>query len=95
MLRKQTLNHLYNRMIASYERNISTKKQKFLSVTSKIDAMSPLKVLARGYSITQDVEGRIVSSITQLQTNEPIRITLSDGTVSAIVTKKENNHGKE
>lgn len=93
--RKQGLEHLQSRIISGFERNVSTKKQKYISITAKLDAMSPLKVLSRGYSMTQDTHGNLISSVSQVQPDKSIRITLSDGTFSAIVTNKENDHGTE
>ena len=95
MQRKQGLEHLQSRIISGFERNVSTKKQKYISITAKLDAMSPLKVLSRGYSMTQDTHGNLISSVSQVQPDISIRITLSDGTFSAIVTNKENDHGTE
>lgn len=93
--REQALIHLQNRVVSGYERSISLKKQKFFSLTAKLDAMSPLKVLTRGYSITQNARGSLIASVLQVDLNEQIQIKLSDGTISAIVMDKENDHGTE
>jgi exodeoxyribonuclease VII large subunit len=52
--RRQAMVHLRDRLIGGYGRSIAVKKQRFVSITAKLDTMSPLKVLTRGYSITQD-----------------------------------------
>lgn len=94
--RKQAANLLYNRLISGYERTLSTKKHQFASVTAKLDAMSPLKVLARGYSMAQDQDGNLISSIHETQPGNQIQITLSDGTLSTVVTNvKEKSYGTE
>ena len=92
--RKQTMLHLRNRMISGYERTVFLKKQQFVSVTAKLDAMSPLKVLIRGYSMTQDIQGNLISSVQRVAVGDQIHVTLSDGTLSATVdSKKENENG--
>lgn len=92
--RKQAMQHLQSRLISGYERNVQKKKHQFISMTSKLDAMSPLKVLTRGYSMTQDQQGNVITSVTQTAPGDPICITLSDGTVSALITgEKENLNG--
>jgi len=50
----------------------------------KLDALSPLKTLARGYSITES-DGRIIKNIKQLKTNDSLQIKLVDGEVEAKV----------
>lgn len=94
--RKQSLDHLHNRLISGYERTLSLKKHQFASITAKLDAMSPLKVLTRGYSMTQDQDGNLISSVHGTKPGNQIHITLSDGTMSAIVESiKEKSHGTE
>lgn len=90
-LRRQTARHLSDRLLAGYERTISTKKQRFISMTAKLDAMSPLKVLTRGYSMTTDKDGTVISSVHQTAIDQEIHVNLSDGTVSAVVTGKKEN----
>ena len=45
---------------------------------AKLDTVSPLKTLTRGYSIIEK-DGKIVKSITDLQTEDEISIRLKDG----------------
>ena len=49
---------------------------------AKLDALSPLKTLARGYGIVTK-EKRMVKSIAQLQIGDNVLLTLSDGTLPA------------
>ena len=95
-LRRQALEHSVDRLIAGFERSVSAKKQYFISMTAKLDAMSPLKVLTRGYSMTTNVDGNLIHSVLQTHTGDQIRVMLSDGTVSAVVTSiKEKENGTE
>ena len=94
--RRQTMVHLCDRLIGGYERSITTKKQKFVSITAKLDAMSPLKVLTRGYSMTQDPNGNLITSISQRNPGDDIVVSLTDGTLVATVhSKKEFEYGTE
>ena len=87
--RKQALNLLENRMIAGYHKQIYAKKQQFLMNTAKLDAMSPLRVLSRGYSVTRLESGEVVTSCHQVHDNDQISVTLRDGTIQAIVKERE------
>ena len=53
-------------------------KNKYIEFVSKLDALSPLKTLTRGYSIIEK-EGKIVKSIIDLQAEDEISIRLRDG----------------
>lgn len=53
-------------------------KNKYIELVSKLDTLSPLKTLTRGYSIIEK-NGGIVKSITDLQKDDEISIRLKDG----------------
>lgn len=87
--RNQSVELLKNRMIAAQNQNITRAKQRYIAQISKLEAMSPLKVLTRGYSMVQTEQGAVVRSTNQVALGERIRVRLSDGTISATVMKKE------
>lgn len=87
--RNQSVELMKNRMIAAQNQNITRAKQRYIAQISKLEAMSPLKVLTRGYSMAQSESGEVVRSVNQVSLGERIRIRLSDGTLSATVMKKE------
>lgn len=58
------------------------KKTNMIKHISKLDALSPLKTLTRGYSLVQ-IEGKVVKSIKQLKKDDEIDIRLSDGKARA------------
>ena len=71
------------------ERSVRLRKEHFISLTAKLDAMSPLKVLTRGYCVAQTANGKILRSISQVSVNDLISITLEDGRIQAQITKAE------
>lgn len=87
--RSQSVELLKNRLVAAQNQNITRARQRFIAQISKLEAMSPLKVLTRGYSMAQTQMGEVVRSINQVELGERIRIRLSDGTISATVMNKE------
>ena len=87
--RNQSVELLKNRLIAAQNQNITRAKQRYIAQISKLEAMSPLKVLTRGYSMVQTERGEVVRSVSQVSLGERIRVRLSDGTLSATVMKKE------
>ena len=59
-------------------------KNRFINIISKLDSLSPLKTLSRGYSITQK-EGKIIKSIDDVEKDDEIDIKLINGSIKAIV----------
>ena len=89
--RQKSLELLTNRLISAQNQNITRKNNQYIAAVSKLDAMSPLKVLSRGYAMTQNQSGEVVRSIHQVETGEQITVSLSDGTLSATVINKEES----
>lgn len=85
--RKTALNLLQNRLAASKQKQIAFKKQRFIGMTAKLDAMSPLKVLSRGYAMAQDGKGGVIRSVQDVHHGDEIQISLADGQVQATVTE--------
>ena len=72
-----------------YDKTIEKYKESnfvFANLVSKLDSLSPLKTLTRGYSIVQK-DNKIIKSKSDLKDGDNIKITLVDGDISAIVNK--------
>lgn len=92
-LRRKNLVNLQSRLIFTQKQKLNTKRQAFISLTAKLDAMSPLKVLTRGYAMVQNEAGDVVRSVAQIEPENCVDVLLSDGTFRATVTyKKERDH---
>ena len=78
---------LSNRLVSAHIRCVERKKRHFVELTAKLDAMSPLKVLTRGYAITQLESGDVLRSVEQVNPDDKIVISVSDGKINAIVTE--------
>ncbi|MBQ2893708.1 MAG: exodeoxyribonuclease VII large subunit [Oscillospiraceae bacterium] len=84
--RKDTL-LLNNRLVSAHIRGIERKKRHFIELTAKLDAMSPLKVMTRGYAIAQTEGGDVLRSVSQVKPDDRITVGVSDGKINAIVTE--------
>ena len=85
--RQEQLEHLKSRLIAAQNQMLQQKRNRFVSCTAKLDAMSPLKVLSRGYSIVNAEGGAILRSVRQTAPKQKISVMLADGTITAIVSE--------
>ena len=83
-----------DRLLAAEERNLSQRKEHFVKLTAALDAMSPLRVLARGYAIAADGDDRSVRSVEELSVGQTLRVHFFDGsaecTVEDLQRSKEN-----
>lgn len=87
--RETDLKLLTSRMVAAENRVLTQQRQRFVGNVSKLEAMSPLKVLSRGYAMAQKEDGSVLRTVSQVQLGEPITLTLSDGKLKAAVLEKE------
>ncbi len=85
-LKKNALENLKGRLVYAQRQKLSRKRQNFVSLTAKLDAMSPLKVLTRGYSMTENSEGQIIRSVSQVEKGSTVDVLVSDGEFRATVT---------
>ena len=89
--RRKALELLKGRVFTAQSRVIHSHKQRFIAATAKLDAMSPLKVLTRGYAMTQNENKVVVRSVKQTTPGDKLYITLSDGVLSTTVTEIKEN----
>ena len=70
------------------------KHQQLSQISGELDNLSPLKILARGYSITRDEEGNIISSLENVEGGDVIESRLQDGSVFSKVksSRKEDDN---
>ena len=89
--RRKALELLENRLIAAQSGTVAKNRQRFVAQISKLDAMSPLKVLTRGYAMVAKEDGQIVRSVSDVKPKDPIAVRVSDGTIVATVIGGKSN----
>ena len=89
--KRKTIELLKGRLVTAETRVIHGHKQRFISATAKLDAMSPLKVLTRGYAMVQDENDQIIRSVNQIKPGDPLTVSVSDGQIrTSVIDWKEN-----
>ncbi len=58
---------------------VKDDKTKMVEVIAKLDTLSPLKTLARGYSLTTDIDGKIIKSANNIKKDDELVIRFKDG----------------
>lgn len=92
------LGHLQKRLGDVTAGMLSRKETRFAAAAAKLDAMSPLKVLARGYAIAQNGDGKILRSWKDVPAGGEVRVTLGEGGFTATVNAsygREQEDGNE
>ena len=78
------IDNFIKRLDASIKIKQEKERNKYVELVSKLDALSPLKTLYRGYSITEK-EGKIIKSKDELKKGDEINLRFTDGNKKAIV----------
>lgn len=86
--RRMKLDSIQRDLSAALEQKIKQGRMKLTGLSSGLHAMSPLKVLGRGYAVAKNEAG-VIASVKQTQPGENIRIMLSDGELDCRVDHKE------
>lgn len=89
--RRQSVLLLKNRLLAAQTNSVERKKRRFVEQTAKLDAMSPLKVLTRGYAMVEDAERTVIRSVKQINVGDRIGVRVGDGSFSATVADVKEN----
>lgn len=88
-IKRNALELLNNKLISAFSAYISSKKHQFTRHTAMLDAMSPLKVLSRGYSVLMSDGGSVITSVRQVNQNDSVSVSVSDGVFRAVVLDKK------
>ncbi|MBS6750712.1 MAG: exodeoxyribonuclease VII large subunit [Firmicutes bacterium] len=83
--RRLELDSIRLRLDAAATGRLHRERQEFARLAAKLDALSPLKVLGRGYSIALDAEGRAVREAAQLKAGDKLDLRLSRGGAKCLV----------
>ena len=90
---KNNLSHQTSRLSSVFAQAIHRKNANFLSLTAKLDAMSPLKVLTRGYALVEDENKTLIRSVSQVSKGQRVHISVTDGVLCAnIEDVRSNDH---
>lgn len=86
--RRMLLDYQGRRLAHGLTGAMAGKRERFARLAATLDALSPLKVLGRGYSLARTEEGEILSSVDQVDSEERFTLRLSDGTLDCRVEGK-------
>jgi len=88
--RRQRLDELAEAAQRNINLLIERRRQQLAASAASLDALSPLKVLSRGYSITMQEDGRPLTRISQLHGGQLIQTRVADGSIISVVRDIQN-----
>ena len=92
--RRMELAHLQQRLGDLTRATITEKQKAFTALAASLDAMSPLKVLGRGYAMARNEGGRVLKSSGEVAIGDRVHVTLGSGGFTAVVDEiEEEQHG--
>ncbi|MCM3566665.1 exodeoxyribonuclease VII large subunit [Neobacillus mesonae] len=79
----------------SMEQILTKKETDFKRVISTLQALSPLKIMERGYSLAYNAENRLVKSIDQVKVDDQVQIQLTDGSLICKVDRIKESEKRD
>ncbi len=83
--KRMALDYQREKLAAGLSAALNRERQRFGALASKLDALSPLKVLGRGYAIPRKGDGSVVRSTADVAPGDPVRLRVADGEISCQV----------
>ena len=86
--RRQDCDQLGERLQRTLNSQLETYRFRMQATAASLQALSPLNVLARGYSLTRDRNGLPLTGSGQLSSGDVIHTQFHDGTITSVVQKE-------
>ena len=87
--RRMQLDSVQQRLGLTAHRQLSARQQRFTALAASLDALSPLKVLGRGYAMAQAADGTVLRTSRQVREGDRIHVQLGQGALDCTVDHKE------
>ncbi len=87
--RRMLLDYQQRRLINGLNTTVARQQRRVAALAASLDALSPLKVLGRGYSIACKADGTVLTSIKQAEQDTRFNLRLADGEVPCRVERKD------
>ena len=86
--RRMQLDYVQQKLGSAARSVVEKDSRRFAQLTAKLDAMSPLKVLGRGYAMAQNESGEVLRSAQQVEVGEQVHVRLGQGSLRCTVIEK-------
>jgi len=81
----ERLDRTGDRLVRCIESRLEKSRAQLTAHSAHLDALSPLRVLARGYAVARDENGQVLRRVAQLPSGKAFRLRVTDGEVDGRV----------
>ena len=92
--RSMQLDLTQEKLVSAMQRHLEQSTRRFTHAAAALDAMSPLRVLHRGYCVAQKEDRTILRSSQQAEVGERVTLHLAEGSLQCEVMKRGEDHEK-
>lgn len=89
--KRMELDYLRERLAAAGEKSLARQRHEYVRLCASLDALSPLKVLARGYAVASRTDGHVLRCCADADEGEMIDVRLTDGSLSCRVEGRKED----
>ena len=86
-MHRMQIDRLVDRMSGKMKRDLETGRMRLAERSASLQAFSPLRVLARGYSVALDADGETVRSAAQVRQGDSLNLIVQDGRLACTVNE--------
>lgn len=79
------LDHSQDRLVSALQRKVYSSRERYARLAAALDAMSPLKVLGRGYAIAKRADGVIIKSVKDVKSGDRLTVRLKKDEINCVV----------
>ena len=87
--KRMQMDLMQSRLAARAEGYVHARRSAYVRLAASLDALSPLKVLSRGYSVVQTTDGTLVKDAAQIGAGDKVCVELMRGRLKCVVEEKE------
>lgn len=92
---RMKINLVSDKLDNGFNNVIKDKKHSYGVLCAKLNSISPLNTLSRGYAIVQNDNGQAISNIDDIKIEQKITVALQNGNFSAVVNEINKNGGQD
>ena len=93
--KRMLLGYLQKNLCAAQSARLAQPRQRLASLAASLDAMSPLKVLGRGFALVTDGDGRLVRRPADAPPGRRVTVTLAEGQLKCLVEQTEERRPRD